>query len=61
MKNKYKEGETVFATVDPDTKLIVRRYVDDIYYCKLKADPYARELVYFERELSSEATEVPHP
>jgi len=56
MKNKYKEGQTVFAIADPDVELIVRRYVDGIYYCKLKADINARELVYFERELSSETT-----
>jgi hypothetical protein len=53
MEHKYKEGEMVFAIVAPDVMLIVRRYVDDIYYCRLKTDMNARELVYFERELSS--------
>jgi len=51
MENKYKEGEEVYAIVDPSLTLIIRRYVDRIYYCKIKKDPTLKELVYFEREL----------
>ena len=36
MENKYKEGEEVYAKVNPSLKLIIRRYVDRIYYCKIK-------------------------
>jgi len=50
-ENKYKEGETVYALVAPSVVLVVRRYIRDIYYCRLKTDPEAKELVYFEREL----------
>jgi hypothetical protein len=53
MKNKYKEGEEVYAKADPTQKLIVRRYVDRIYYCKLKEDPTRQELAYFEREITN--------
>lgn len=55
MENKYKEGEEVFAKVNPSLKLIIRRYVDRIYYCKIKKDPTLKELVYFERELMSDS------
>ena len=55
MENKYKEGEEVYAKVNRSLKLIVRRYVDRIYYCKIKKDPTLKELVYFERELMFES------
>ena len=51
MDNKFKEGDVVCAKENPAKKLIVRRYVDRIYYCKVKDDPNAKEFVYFEREL----------
>jgi len=49
--NKYKEGTEVYALEYPNVKLIIRRYVDRIYYCKIKKDPNQDEVVYFEREL----------
>lgn len=52
MENKYKEGDIVFAKENPTRKLIIRRYVDRIYYCKIQEDDSAKELVYFERELT---------
>lgn len=58
MENKYKEGEEVYAKVNPSRKLIVRRYVDRIYYCKIKKDPTLKEVVYFERELMSDSAPV---
>ncbi len=51
MENKYKEGDVVYAKENPEKKLVVRRYVDRIYYCKVQDDATAKELVYFEREL----------
>ena len=51
MENKFKEGDVVCAKEDPTKKLVVRRYVDRIYYCKAQDDAAAKELVYFEREL----------
>jgi len=51
MENKFKEGEIVRAKVNPTLKLLIRRYVDRIYYCKILEDPTLKELVYFEREL----------
>ena len=51
MENKYKEGQIVYSIEYPTLPLIVRRYVDRIYYCKVKNDPTRKELVYFERQL----------
>jgi hypothetical protein len=51
MDNKYKEGSTVCAIVNPTQELLIRRYVDRIYYCKIQNDLAHKELVYFEREL----------
>ncbi len=52
-EGKYKVGTTVFARAIPDELLIIRRFVANIYYCKLVDDSDATELVYFERELMS--------
>lgn len=51
VQNKYNPGDVVFAKVDPTLKLVIRRYIDRIYYCKIQQDPERKELVYFEREL----------
>jgi len=51
MENKFKEGTIVFAKVKPNQKLIIRRYVDGIYYCKIEENVTLKELVFFEREL----------
>ena len=56
MENKYREGEFVYAKENPSLRLIVRRYLDDIYYCKIPNEPDRKELVYFERELIDKTT-----
>lgn len=57
MDNIFKEGEEVYAKENPSLKLIIRRYVDRIYYCKIKENPALKELVYFEREIMSDAAQ----
>jgi hypothetical protein len=54
MENKYKEGDVVYAKINPALKLVIRRYIDNIYYCKIQEDLNRKELVYFERELASD-------
>jgi len=49
--NKFLEGSEVFAKANPSIALIIRRYLDKIYYCKVKEDPSQEEQVYFEREI----------
>ena len=50
-EHKYNEGDIVWALEAPNVKLVVRRYVDRIYYCKAYEDLEKKEKVYFEREL----------
>jgi hypothetical protein len=54
MENKYKEGEVVYAKTKPTIRLVIRRYIDRIYYCTVEGNPKLREEVYFERELLTE-------
>jgi hypothetical protein len=49
--NKYHEGQEVFATNAPSVRLVVRRYVDRIYYCSFLDYPARNDLALFEREL----------
>ena len=51
MENKFKEGEVVYPKVNTGLKLIVRRYIDRIYYCTVYDKPEVKDMVYFEREL----------
>ena len=57
MEKRFKEGEVVCSKEDPSRKLVIRRYVDRIYYCKVQQDPSHRELVYFDRELMANTKE----
>lgn len=50
-EHKFVAGDIVFAKVNPTLKLLVRRYIDKIYYCRVVDDLERKELVYFEREL----------
>jgi len=49
--HRFKPGEVVYAKESPGTALTVRRYVDRIYYCKVRDDDQQKERVYFDREL----------
>ena len=51
MDNKYKDGTLIIAKSDPDRQLIIDRYLDRIYYCKLVSEPQGKLLAYYEREL----------
>lgn len=49
--NTHFAGEIVYAKLNPSLKLMVRRYVDRVYYCTICDQPDKKELVYYEREL----------
>jgi hypothetical protein len=53
MEQKFKDGQFVFAVVNPTNRLKIRRYIPTIYYCTVVDNP-DKELVYFERELMPE-------
>jgi hypothetical protein len=54
--NKFSDGETVFERINPGQKLMVRRYVNKIYYCMVEDFPNRKDLVFFERELMASKT-----
>ncbi|MFD2561212.1 hypothetical protein [Aquimarina rubra] len=41
---KYEVGDTVFTKINPNISLIIRRYIDGIYYCGFQNDPDRWEL-----------------
>ena len=51
VQNNYNPGDTVYAIVNPDLKLVIRKYYAQVYYCRIAESPEKKELVYFEREL----------
>jgi hypothetical protein len=55
-ENKFKNGELVFERTNPYQKLMVSRYADRVYYCKIVDAPTRKELVYFERDLIADAS-----
>lgn len=51
MTNYYTTNEIVFERIHPERKLIVKRYLNGIYYCLPLENRLRKELVYFESEL----------
>jgi len=51
IENKFKNGEQVYERTNPYQKLIVSRYENHIYYCRILDAPKRKELVFSEREL----------
>jgi len=49
--NIYQEGSFITAKVHPDSKLVIMKYNQRIYYCAIAGHPEEKLLVYFEREL----------
>jgi hypothetical protein len=51
MDNIYEVGSFITAKKDPQSRLIIRRYLKRIYYCESQDDQNHKLLAYFEREL----------
>jgi hypothetical protein len=51
MDNIYQEGITITAKTQPETPLIIKRYLKRVYFCEAVNDPEHKMLAYFEREL----------
>ncbi|MEQ9301907.1 MAG: hypothetical protein RIF33_25225 [Cyclobacteriaceae bacterium] len=49
--NSYSEGAVIFAKERPILPLVIRRYLDQIYYCTNQNNPKEKERVCFERQL----------
>ncbi|WP_299184817.1 hypothetical protein [uncultured Aquimarina sp.] len=48
---KYEVGDTVFTKINPNISLIVRRYINGIYYCGFQNDPDRWELGLHKKDL----------
>jgi hypothetical protein len=53
LDNIFQNGELISSNADPLRQLVIRRYVDRIYYCRDKNEPDGNDLVFFERELTA--------
>lgn len=51
VQNKYTAGDHVYAKVKPSLELVIKRYIDHVYYCEIHKDPTRKELAYYEKEL----------
>jgi hypothetical protein len=56
MENKFKEGDVVVERTRPTQKLVVGRFLNQIYYCRAQENSNQKELVYFERDLIAHTT-----
>ena len=47
----FKVGDIVYAKVNPEVRLLVRKHYAHIYYCRYADLPMKKELALFEREI----------
>lgn len=50
METKFKKDDIVYERVNPSSKLIVAKFRDGLYYCRLPQN-FKRQFVFQEREL----------
>ncbi|MEQ8474338.1 MAG: hypothetical protein RIC35_24290 [Marinoscillum sp.] len=62
MEALYKSGEIVYSKNPPNVKLVVRRYEDNVYCCRVYNHPRRIELLYDESNLqrSNNPTDKKH-
>jgi hypothetical protein len=56
-KTVFRTGDAVHERIHPTQKLIVRSYLNGLYYCEALEAPQRKQLVFFERELAAETKE----
>ncbi len=49
-EHAYEVGQRVISKVNPDIIMIIRRYIDRIYYCR-SVGSNEKDYVFFEREI----------
>jgi hypothetical protein len=52
MEIKFKKDDVVYERVNPSRKLIVAKFRDGLYYCRLPEN-FKRQFVFQERELTA--------
>lgn len=50
-EGQFKIGDTVYSKAAPTIKLIVKRYVRRVYYCRFVDEPDKKDISLFEREI----------
>jgi hypothetical protein len=50
METKFKKDDIVYERVNPSSKLIVAKFRDGLYYCRLPEN-FRRQFLFQEREL----------
>ena len=50
IETKFKKDDIVYERVNPSRQLVVDRFRDELYYCRLPEN-FKRHFVYQEREL----------
>ncbi len=58
MYNLYKKGEIVVERIRPGQNLIVSRYSQNLYYCRVQGNDKRKELVYSESELMTASPQI---
>ncbi len=48
----FKVGQTIHPISNPALKLVIRRYVDQIYYCQDPEQQSRKEFAFFEKEIA---------
>lgn len=51
MENTFEADEKVVAKINPEEVLVVRRYLNRIYYCRVSGSADINDKVFYEREL----------
>lgn len=49
--NIYPEGTLVSAKVNPSLQLVIKRYLQRIYYCAVVGNEHEKQQAYFEKEI----------
>lgn len=53
MKNHFSTGEIVVDRIRPSQRLMITRFANQLYYCKVEENTNRKELVYLEGDLKS--------
>lgn len=56
IETKFKKNDVVYERVNPSRKLVVDRFRDGLYYCRLPEN-HRRHFVFQERELKAPVAE----
>jgi hypothetical protein len=50
-QSKFKAGDLVYAKENPSSLLVVKSFMNKVYFCFAEEDPSKKQLVFLEGEL----------